>query len=103
MEGHSSISAEVLRSYAADAAREVDGVHGVVESPLARHKGVRVTEGDGTVAVELHVAIDWGANVADVGAAVQHRVVEFLTRMADSKPASVDVVVAEIRRPAGGD
>lgn len=102
MGGHSSISAEVLGSYAADAAREVDGVHGVVESPLARHKGVRVTEGDGGVAVELHVALDWGTSVLDASAAVQRRVAEFLARMADVRPTSIDVVVAEIRPPADG-
>ena len=101
VEGHSSISAEVLGSYAADAAREVDGVHGLVESPLARHKGVRVTESDGAVAVELHVALDWGTSVPDAGAAVQRRVAEFLARMADVRPTLIDVVVAEIRAPAG--
>ena len=102
MEGHSSISAEVLGSYAADAAREVDGVHGLVESPLARHKGVRVTESDGAVAVELHVALDPRASASEAGAAVQRRVAEFLARMADVRPASIDVVVAEIRPPAAG-
>jgi uncharacterized alkaline shock family protein YloU len=100
MTGHSSISAEVLGSYAADAVREVDGVHGVVESPLARHKGVRVTETDGAVSLELHLALDWGASVADAGAEVQQRVSGFLARMADVRPASIDVVVAEIRPPA---
>ena len=102
MEGHSSISAEVLGSYAADAAREVDGVHGMVESPLARHKGVRVTESDGAVAVELHIALDWGTSVPSASAAVQRRVAEFLARMADVRPTSIDVVVAEIRPPAVG-
>ena len=102
MEGHPSISADVLGSYAADAAREVAGVHGLVESPLARHKGVRVTEENGAVAVELHVALDWGTSIPDAGAAIQKRVAEFLTRMADVKPASIDVVVAEIRPPASG-
>ncbi len=93
MEGHSSISAEVLGSYAADAAREVEGVHGLVEGPLPRHKGVRVTESDGAV-------VDCGTSVSDAGHAVQGRVAEFLARMADVRPASVDVVVAEIRPPA---
>jgi uncharacterized alkaline shock family protein YloU len=102
VEGHSSISAEVLRSYAADAAREVEGVHGLVESPLARHKGVRVTGDDGALAVELHIAVDWGVDVAKVGEAVQLRVAEFLSRMADARPASVDVVVDEIRPPSRG-
>jgi len=102
MTGHSSISAEVLGSYAADAAREVDGVHDVVESPLGRHKGVRVTETDGAVSLELHLALDWGVSVAEAGAEVQQRVSGFLARMADVRPASIDVVVAEIRPPASG-
>ena len=102
VEGHAQISADVLGSYIADAAREVDGVHGLVEGPLARTKGVRVTGDEGAVAVELHVALDWGANVADVGGAVQQRVVEFLERMADVRPVSVDVVVDEICPPAAG-
>lgn len=102
MEGHSSISVEVLGSYAADAAREVDGVHGLVESPLARHRGVRVTEAGGTVSAELHVALDWGANVTAVGQAVQRRVADFLTRMADVRPTTVDVVIAEICPPPAG-
>jgi uncharacterized alkaline shock family protein YloU len=99
VERHSSISAEVLASYAADAAREVDGVHGLVEGPLARHKGVRVTGGDGAEAVELHLSVEWGADVVAVGRAVQLRVAEFLAQMTDTKPASVDVVVSEIRPP----
>ena len=39
MEGHSVISSDILASYAADAAREVSGVHGLVESTIHRHKG----------------------------------------------------------------
>jgi uncharacterized alkaline shock family protein YloU len=99
VEGHSSISAEVLASYAADAAREVDGVHSLVESPLARHKGVRVSGAQDSVAVELHLAVDWGQDAVEVGKAVQVRVAEFLARMTDTRPASVDVVVDEIRPP----
>jgi hypothetical protein len=41
MEGHASISNEILASYAADAAREVPGVRGLVERPLGRG-GVRI-------------------------------------------------------------
>jgi uncharacterized alkaline shock family protein YloU len=91
MEGHSLISPEVLARYAADAAREVPGVTGLVEGAL-RHKGVRV---DGGV-VELHLAVGWGVSIPDVGATVQQRVVEYLGRMADVRPAAVNVVVDEI-------
>src|SRR5207249_3031464 len=38
-----TISADILASYAADAARDVDGVHSLVESGL-RHKGVRIED-----------------------------------------------------------
>ncbi len=70
MEGHAVISHEVLASYAADAAREVDGVQELVDGPR-RHQGVRVTEEDGALSVELHVAIALGRAAPDVATAVQ--------------------------------
>jgi uncharacterized alkaline shock family protein YloU len=91
-----TISSDILASYAADAAREVDGVRGLVESTLHRHKGVRVLEGDGSVRVELHLEVVWGASIPDVGRAVQRRVSGYLERMAQIKPEAVDVVVDEI-------
>jgi uncharacterized alkaline shock family protein YloU len=101
VEGHSVISSDVLGAYAADAAREVDGVAGLVEGPLHRHHGVKVVEGDGgAVAVELHLSLEWGADVPAVGAAVQERVRAYLARMADVTPSSVDVVVDLVVPPA---
>jgi uncharacterized alkaline shock family protein YloU len=94
-----TISSDILASYAADAAREVDGVQGLVESALHRHKGVRVLESDGRVRVELHLALAWGASVPDVGTEVQRRVAEYLARMANVEPEAVDVVVDEIGPP----
>ena len=47
------ISTDVLASYAADAAREVEGVRGLVESALHRQRGVQVEERDGVVSLEL--------------------------------------------------
>jgi len=92
-----TISADILASYAADAARDVEGVHGLVEGGL-RHKGVRIEEEDGRLRVELHIAVDWGASVPDVGAEVQRRVAAYLERMASIEPEVVDVVVDEIIR-----
>ena len=91
MEGHALISPEVLARYAADAAREVRGVHGLV----GRHEGVKVTREDGRVTVELRLALDWGANAGVVGAEVQANVADCLRRMADVRPDAVDVVVDE--------
>jgi uncharacterized alkaline shock family protein YloU len=88
MDGHSVISPDVLARYAGDAAREVAGVTGLV----GRHDGVRV-EGD---VVELHLAVGWGVSIPDVGAEVQRRVVDYLARMADLRPSTVNVVIEEI-------
>jgi uncharacterized alkaline shock family protein YloU len=90
-----TISSDILASYAADAAREVDGVHGLVESTLHRHRGVRVVEDNGSVRLELHLVLDWGASAPVVGREVQQRVAEYLARMASVEPAAVDVVIDE--------
>lgn len=90
-EGHALIATEVLASYVADAAREVAGVAALV----GRSDGVRVSREDGRVDVELRVALEWGTDAAGVGARLQTRVAESLARLADVRPASVDVVVAE--------
>jgi uncharacterized alkaline shock family protein YloU len=91
-----TISSDVLASYAADAARDVEGVRGLVESTLHRHKGVRVLENDGSVRIELHIAVDWGASIPAVGSELQARVAAYLARMASVEAAAVDVVVDEI-------
>lgn len=100
MDGHASISADILASYAADAAREVDGVQGLVDRHLPGRRGVRVLQEEGGVRVELYLAIEWGASIPDVGRAVQQRVRQYLARMADIEDAGVDVVVAELGEPA---
>jgi uncharacterized alkaline shock family protein YloU len=95
-----TISSDVLATYAADAAREVEGVRGLVESTLPRHKGVRIFEEDGRVRVELHLAVDWGASIPDVGREVQQRVGAYRAQMASVEAETVDVVVDEIGSPA---
>ena len=94
-----SISTDILARYAADAARDVGGVHSLVDGPLPRQRGTRVADDDEGVRVELHVAVEWGASIPEVGRAVQRRVRDYLRRMADVEPIAVDVVVAEIAGP----
>ena len=88
MEGHSVISSEVLARYAADAAAEVAGVH------TKQRRGARVVGDE----VEVHVVIDYGAEVPAVAAEVQRRVADYLRRMAGVAPAAVHVVVDDIVR-----
>lgn len=96
MEGQSVIASDVLATYAADAAREVAGVRGLVASHLHRRRGVRVTGEDGRVSVVLHLAVEWGVSIPEVGRVVQERVADYLRRMADAHLERVDVVVDEI-------
>ena len=93
MAGQASISTEILARYAADAAREVEGVRGLADSPLPRRHAVRVTGANGAVRVELHVMLEWGASIPQVGRLVQERVREYLRSMADVEPEAVHVVV----------
>ena len=96
MAGQASISTEILARYAADAAREVDGVRGLADSPLPRRHAVRVSGEGGAVRVELHVVTEWGASIPKVGRRVQERVREYLRSMADVEPSVVEVVVDAI-------
>jgi uncharacterized alkaline shock family protein YloU len=100
VDGRASISSDILARYAADAAREVEGVRGLVESHLPRHRGVRVLGEDGAVRIEIHLEAEWGASLPRVGRDVQRRVRDYLGRMADVDPEAVDVVVDEVAAPA---
>jgi uncharacterized alkaline shock family protein YloU len=91
MDGQASISTEILGRYAGDAAREIEGVR-----ELHGRHAVKVEDGDGGVRVELHLAVEWGASIPSVGRKVQESVREYLLRMADVEPASVEVVIDEI-------
>jgi uncharacterized alkaline shock family protein YloU len=94
-DGTALISTGILRNYAADAALEVDGVREVVG-----RKGIRIELDHGEVRVELHLLVDWGAPIPEVGRMVQTRVREYLARMAALETRAVDVVVDEIGPPA---
>jgi uncharacterized alkaline shock family protein YloU len=94
VEGHAVISPDILARYAADAAREVPGIDGLVPSQLHRHRGVRVLEDR----IELHVRVVWGASIPEVGRALRERVGEYLRSMANADVA-VEVVVDEVARP----
>jgi uncharacterized alkaline shock family protein YloU len=93
MEGGSVVSEEVLARYARDAVLQVPGVVRVVDGV---RKGVRVDDGR----IVLHLALDRGVSIPEVGASVQRDVSGYLERMTDVRPAAIDVVVEELGGPA---
>lgn len=82
------ISPEVLARYALDAAADVPGVH------TKQRRGARASDGE----VEVHVVVDYGANLPTVAAEVQRRVLDYLERMTDIRPTAVHVVVDDVAR-----
>jgi len=95
-DGPAIISADILASYAADAAREATGVSGLVDGRVPGRRAVRISEEEGAVRVEIHLAVAWGASIPAVAADVQRRVREYLERMAGVSPVAVDVLVDEV-------
>ena len=87
-DGRSHISPDVLARYAADAAAEVPGVH------TKQRRGAKMIGSE----VEVHVVVDYGANVPTVTAQVQRRVADYLAQMADARPDAVHVVVDDVQR-----
>jgi uncharacterized alkaline shock family protein YloU len=59
-----------------------------------QRRGARVSGGE----VEVHVVVDYGADIPRVAEEVQRRVIEYLGRMADVAPVSVNVVVDDVQR-----
>ena len=95
MEGTASVAGDVLATYAGDAAREVEGVAGLVEGRLPRQGAVRISV-EGGMTVELHLELARGAAAQEVGAEVQRKVADYLEQMAGTRPRAVDVVIDEI-------
>ena len=90
MADQATIATDILARYAADAAREVEGVRAI-----SGRRGVRIS-GKQATRVELHVVAAPGVSIPALGRAVQARVREYLSSMADIDPATVDVVVDAI-------
>lgn len=101
MDDQALISPEVLARYAADAAREVEGVRRVITGHLRRQQGVRVQVGEEGVSVQVPVVLEYGSAIAPVAREVQRRVRRYLKVMADVDLAAVEVVVAQIESGQG--
>jgi uncharacterized alkaline shock family protein YloU len=75
----------------------VPGVVGLVEGHLpARGRAVRLLSEGQRPRIELHLSVEWGASILDVGRGVQERVRAYLESMVDLDLDAVDVVFDEI-------
>ena len=85
----------MLARYAADAARDVEGVRRLVPDRLRRHGGVRVKDEEG-VEIEIHLGVDAGVPIPALARDLQQRIAEYLERMTGTTPVAVDIVIHEV-------
>ena len=62
---------------------------------LEQRRGAKVSGAE----VEVHIVVDYGANITAVATLVQGRVSDYLAQMADARPTAVNVVVDDVQRP----
>ena len=92
------ISEEVLASIAATAAREVEGVAGLVPARLLRGQGnlryVKLSQSGAQLALELTLRVRAGVNIADLACKVQRAVKTALQDMTGKTVARVNLKIA---------
>jgi uncharacterized alkaline shock family protein YloU len=102
--GTISVSEGALAEIVGRAAVESYGVVGLASPnwwgrllPGGSTKGVQVERRDGGVGVDVHVVIEQGLNLTEVGAAVRARVVHEIERHTGLHVAGVEVHVDRVR------
>ena len=61
-------------------------------------QGVAVSTADGGVKVDVHVVVEYGLNLAEVGAALRSRIAYEVGRLTGLDVASVEVHIEDVRR-----
>ncbi len=108
--GRVAVSREVLADLACQAASEVEGVVGcqqpAMESITSRVKrefmqhGIRISEEkDGSLVMDLHLKVRYGASLPELADAVKRKVRDFLSAMADTQVSHVEVIIEDIDFP----
>jgi len=103
--GTISVSESALAEIVGRAAVESYGVVGLAGPswwgrflPGSSTKGVQIVTRDGGVGVDVHVVIERGLNLTEVGAAVRARVVHEIERHTGLHVAGVEVHVDRVRQ-----
>lgn len=90
-EGEISITPAALQQIVVHAAESIEGAR--VRRP---RRGLEVTISDNRGRVTLELAARYGAQLAELGSAVQERVAEAMRRMCEVEVDAVDVAIEEL-------
>jgi uncharacterized alkaline shock family protein YloU len=103
--GTISVSAGAIAQVVGRAALESYGVVALASAsrwgrwlPRGETKGVHVEQRDGGVVVDLHVVVEQGLNLTEVGSAIRARVVHEIERHTGLTVAGVEVHVDRVRQ-----
>ncbi|NLL82420.1 MAG: Asp23/Gls24 family envelope stress response protein [Tissierellia bacterium] len=110
--GSVKITNDVIAIIAGVAATEVKGVVGMgggITGGLSEmlgmktlSKGVKVEVTENDVSIEVHIVVEYGTNLADVGKEVQENVLVSVENMTGLKVRNVDVNIQGISMPKEG-
>jgi len=99
--GAITISRDLVAEIVVETAERCYGVVGLVPGSrvgrLLRRDGVSVGGGGEGMRIELHVVVEHGLNLAEVGATVRSRIAYELERLTGLRVATVEVVVQDVR------
>jgi uncharacterized alkaline shock family protein YloU len=110
--GRITISHEAVAQIVGRVAAECYGVVGMAVRGPARERmtqllpkgrparGIVVRNADGAVALDLHVVVAYGLNLAEVAATVRSQVTYEVERLTGLRVASVDVHIQDVKRTA---
>jgi uncharacterized alkaline shock family protein YloU len=106
--GRITISSDAIAQIAARTVARCYGVVGMatrgrVPRLLSRDRerqGVEVTRQDGGVAIDLHVVVEHGLNLAEVASTIRSQVGYEVERLTGLPVASVDVHIDDVRQSA---
>ncbi len=107
-QGRITIANEAVAQIVGHTAAECYGVVGMasrgrVARLLARDKvtqGITIGRNGGGVAIDLHVVVEYGLNLAEVAASVRTRVAYEVERLTGLPVTSVEVHIEDVRRSA---
>ena len=107
--GRVTIANEAVAQIVGHTAAECYGVVGMaarggrVGRLLARDRltqGIEVDRAEGGVAIDLHVVVEYGLNLAEVAATLRSRVAYEVERLTGLRVARVEVHIEDVRRSA---
>ena len=76
----------------------VDGIAGMI-GKKSSDRGIRVDLEENTVAIELHVVLEYGVRIPQVAWQIQNEVRQAVSQMTGKNVKSVNVVVQSVRLP----